>query len=84
MEAEAAERTKMAAEDSDVSENKLYNHQQEESPWQMYYDESSNPPVPWWFNPETGESTWECPSAETGEKSLLIRSEGKLLAFYRR
>lgn len=32
--------------------------------WQMFYDnDSSDDPIPWWFNSVTGESTWDCPIA---------------------
>eukprot|EP00903_Cladosiphon_okamuranus_P010458 g9894.t1 len=38
----------------------------EATAWKMFYDdESSDAPVPWWFNSVTGESTWECPTALT-------------------
>ena len=34
------------------------------SAWEMFYDEeSTEEPVPWWFNSVTGESTWDCPAA---------------------
>lgn len=36
----------------------------EANDWQMYYDEeSTDEPIPWWFNSVTGESTWDCPEA---------------------
>lgn len=38
----------------------------EASDWQMFYDdESTEEPIPWWFNSVTGESTWDCPAALT-------------------
>lgn len=65
----------MAAEDSDApasqQQSQLQQRQQEPpSSWQMFYDESVDPPAPWWFNSITGESTWECPAVEEPESVL--------------
>lgn len=56
----------MAVEDTDALDNSRHNSiskQQQEIiwHWQMFYDDTVNPPIPWWYNSVTGESTWECP-----------------------
>ena len=54
----------MSTEDTDALDMKQMQRQREQdeaSSWQVYYDESTDPPTPWWFNSKTGVSTWECP-----------------------
>ena len=80
MKNEATERAYMGAEDADIPDEEE-NHPQHPPPpspssWDMYYDESYDPPVPWWLNSATGESTWDCPTtwipAEQGD---LVRED---------
>lgn len=76
MKNEALERECMAAEDTDAPDNEQRQQQQNVLTWQMYFDESFDPPVPWWFNSVTGASTWECPVTEDAQAA----NEGSLLA----
>lgn len=50
---------------------------------QVYYDNSHDPPVPWWYNESTGESTWDCPTEEqlddTTAPTALILGEDDVL-----
>lgn len=74
---EGMERARMGDEDICVGvnggdENRLALAQkdadavQQQEQWQLFYDETSyDQPVPWWFNPVTGESAWECPTTTT-------------------
>lgn len=63
MKAEALEASQMGLNDFDAPdmERIQQKRQQRASSWQIYYDESTDPPSPWWFNSSTGESTWENP-----------------------
>lgn len=89
MKNEATERAYMGAEDANIpdipekEEEHPHPHphpypDRERQPllssWDMYYDESYDPPVPWWLNSATGESTWDCPTtqipADPGELHL--------------
>ncbi len=60
---EERERTLMGMTDFDAPDTEQVQEQQEQGPlsWQIYYDDSTDPPTPWWFNSNTGVSTWECP-----------------------
>lgn len=53
----------MGLNDFDAPDMERIQQQQQKtaSSWQVYYDESTDPPSPWWFNSCTGESTWESP-----------------------
>lgn len=65
MKNEALERSLMGAEDADALDMEQMQRQREQgeaSSWQVYCDESTDPPTPWWFNSVTGVSTWECPN----------------------
>ncbi|CAN0018446.1 unnamed protein product [Ectocarpus sp. 6 AP-2014] len=86
MKNEALERTLMSAEDADALDMEQLQRQRNEeeaSSWQIYYDESTEPPSPWWFNSVTGESTWDCPNvqvetdAATDGSSLIVNDEGE-------
>lgn len=86
MKNEAMERTLMSAEDADALDMEQLQRQRNEeeaSSWQIYYDESTEPPSPWWFNSVTGESTWDCPNvqveteAATDGSSLIVNDEGE-------
>ncbi|CAM9115968.1 unnamed protein product [Ectocarpus sp. 13 AM-2016] len=81
MKNEALERTLMSAEDADALDMEQLQRQRNEeetSSWQIYYDESTEPPSPWWFNSVTGESTWDCPivqletEAATDGSSVIV------------
>ena len=72
----------MGAEDADVADEEERHPPEQHppsSPWEMFYDESYDPPVPWWLDSTTGESTWECPTtripADPGDFLLLLRQE---------
>lgn len=87
MKNEDLERALMGAEDFDAPGMEQVQEQQEQYPhsWQIYHDDSTDPPTPWWFNPHTGVSTWECPvvaeekdgppEAAAGEKALRVQFE---------
>lgn len=80
MKNEALERTVMCDEDFDAPNMEQMQRQQEieeDASWQIYYDDSTDPPTPWWFNSATGASTWQCPTAAE-KKSDLAKSEGSL------
>ena len=64
MKNEELERTMMGTEDIDAPDMERMQERQEPQDarsWQIYYDDSTDPPTPWWFNPTTGVSTWDCP-----------------------
>lgn len=63
MKDEALECSQMGLNDFDAPDMERIQQQQQPkaSSWQIYYDESTDPPSPWWFNSSTGESTWENP-----------------------
>lgn len=71
MKNEALERTLMGTEDVDAPDMEQMQRQREQdeaSSWQVYYDESTDPPTPWWFNSMTGVSSWECPAVADDNK----------------
>ncbi|CAM9137499.1 unnamed protein product [Scytosiphon promiscuus] len=77
MKNEALEKSLMRDEDFDACDMEQMQRQQEtdeEASWQIYFDDSTDPPTPWWFDSATGASTWNCPTtAERGND--LARSE---------
>lgn len=70
MKNEALERTLMREQDFDAADMEQMQRRlatEEEASWQVYYDDSTDPPSPWWYNCATGASTWECPVAADRE-----------------
>lgn len=63
MKNETLESSQMGLNDFDAPDMERIQQQQQPRPssWQINYDESTDPPSPWWFNSSTGESTWENP-----------------------
>lgn len=62
----------MSTEDVDALDMEQLQRQLEQdvaSSWQVYYNESTDPPTPWWFNSTTGVSTWECPLVVDNNKT---------------
>lgn len=63
----------MGTEDADALDMEQMQRQRkedEDSSWQTFYDDSTDPPTPWWFNSMTGVSSWECPIVAGDNKEI--------------